>query len=163
EFAGVADAGKRAAAVFALETEIAKVHWPAADRRDADKTYNPMTVAGLEKLAPDYPWRAAFARAGVSVNGPSGERVLIVNENTAFPSLAKIFAKTPVAVWRDYLTTRYMHTFSAYLPKKIDDADFAFYGTQLNGNTAQLDRVTRGVNLLDSAMGEALGKLYVAK
>jgi putative endopeptidase len=56
-----------------------------------------------------------------------------------------------------------MHAFAGALPKKVDDADFAFYGTVINGNTQQLDRDTRGVQVLDRTMGEALGKLYVDK
>ncbi len=161
EFAGVADADRRAGAVFALEVEIAKAHWPAADRRDAEKTYNPMTVSELEMFAPEFPWRAALMRMGLSPKGPKGERILIVTEKSAFPRLAIVFAETPVGVWRDYLTTRYLHAFAEALPKKVDDADFAFYGTVINGNTQQLDRDTRGVQLLDRMMGEALGKLYV--
>jgi len=162
-FAGAKDAAARGAAVYAVEEKIAQAHWPAADKRNTDKTYNPMTISALAKLAPQYPWDAYFAAAGVSRNAPSGERVVIVVENTAFPKLAAIFAETPVAVWRDYLTVHYLHTFADYLPAKIDDADFAFYGTVLRGQKAQLPRDLRGVHLLDDAMGEALGKLYVAK
>jgi putative endopeptidase len=66
-------------------------------------------------------------------------------------------------VWRDYLTVQYLHTFADYLPTAIDDADFAFYGTVIKGQKVQLPRDLRGVHLLDDAMGEALGKLYVAK
>jgi putative endopeptidase len=88
---------------------------------------------------------------------------VIVAEKTAFGPLAKIFAATPVSTWRDYLVVHYLHTFSAYLPKKFDDRDFAFYGTVLSGRTQQLDRKTRGVHLLDNVLGEALGKLYVAR
>ena len=70
---------------------------------------------------------------------------------------------TPVSTWRDYLTVHYLHTFASYLPKRFDDRDFAFYGTVLAGSTQQLDRQTRGMHLLDQQMGEALGKLYVAR
>ena len=104
-----------------------------------------------------------LSAAGISANGPHGPRTLIVGEVTAFPKLAKIFAATPVAVWRDYLVTRYMHGFAAELPSAVDDADFAFFGTVLAGNTKQLDRAERGVQMLDQQMGEALGKLYVAR
>ena len=95
--------------------------------------------------------------------GPNGARQVIVAEKSAFAPLAKIFAKTPVSVWRDYLTVHYLHSYAAYLPKKFDDTDFAFYGTVLGGTTQQLDRPTRGVHLLDDELGEALGKLYIAK
>ncbi|HTQ12790.1 MAG TPA: M13 family metallopeptidase [Rhizomicrobium sp.] len=163
-FAGIRDAdGKRAAAVYRLERQIAVASWPAADRRDAEKTYNPTKVSALKKLAPHFPWDAYFAANGLSESSPKGERVIVVAENTAFPKLDAMFAKTPVTTWRDYLTVRYMHSFAAYLPKAVDDADFAFYGEAIQGKTAQLDRETRGVQLLDNDMGEALGKLYAAR
>jgi len=57
----------------------------------------------------------------------------------------------------------YLQHFAPYLPKRFDDRNFAFYGTVLAGNTKQLDRKTRGVRLLNSLLGEALGKLYVAR
>jgi putative endopeptidase len=162
-FAGAKDADKRATAVFDLENEIAKAHWPAEDRRDQDKVYNPMKISELKTFATEFPWDAYFAAADITSVTPKGERVVVVSEKTAFPKLAAIFAKTPISVWRDYLTTRYLHSFAAYLPKKVDEANFAFYGKVLAGNEQQLDRATRGVQLLDNNIGEALGKLYVAK
>jgi putative endopeptidase len=159
--AGVKDAAARAEKVYAVELALAEVSWPAADRRDADKIYNPMTVADLKKLAPGFDWDALLKAAGIPENG--GARKVLVAEKSAFPNLAKVFAATPVAVWRDYMTVRYLHRWSAFLPKKVDDTDFAFYGTALSGKTAQLERPTRGIKLLDNAMGEALGHLYVAR
>jgi putative endopeptidase len=122
-----------------------------------------MTYGELKKLAPEFYWDAAFKEAGIPTTSPAGERKVIVAEKSAFPLLARIFKKTPVAVWRDYLVVHYLHTHSAYLPRKFDDLDFAFYGTMLGGRPQQLDRPTRGVTLLDGVLGEALGKLYVAK
>ncbi len=162
-FIGTANADARADAVFKLEESIAQAHWPAEDRRDAEKTYNPMKIADLEGMAPDFPWRAFLGAGSVPMTSPRGERMVIVAERSAFPKLAVIFKATPVAVWRDYLTTRYLHSFAAYLPKKFDDADFAFYGSVLAGKTAQLDRATRALHLLDEDMGEALGKVYAQK
>ncbi|HEY0107589.1 MAG TPA: M13 family metallopeptidase [Rhizomicrobium sp.] len=160
-FAGVKDAPAHAERVYAVEVAIAKASWAAADRRDEDNIYNPMTVAQLKSLAPGFDWDAMFKAAGISENG--GARKVVVAEKTAFPALAKVFAATPVAVWRDYEVVRYLQHFAAFLPKKVDDASFAFYGTALNGSTVQLERATRGIALLDNTMGEALGKLYVAK
>jgi len=161
--AGATDADARAKAIYDVEAKIAQLHWSRADNRDESKTYNPMPVSDLKKLAPDFAWDAFFAEAGVPMTSPKGERVVVVTQNSAFPGLAKLFAQTPVSVWRDYLTVHYLHAFSAYLPKAFDDADFAFYGTVLGGQTQQLDRATRGVHLIDSLLGDALGKIYVAK
>jgi predicted metalloendopeptidase len=161
--AGVKDAGPRADAILALEHDIAQASWPAADRREAEKIYNPMTVQELRKLAPEFPWDVFFEATGIPLQSPRGDRVVIVAENTAFPALSKIFAATRVPVWRDYLTVRYLHTFAPYLPKAVDEADFALYGTTLQGRTKQLERPTRGARLLDQRLGEALGKIYVTK
>jgi len=161
--AGEKDAQKRGDAVFALETGIAKIHWTAVERRNADKTYNPMTEAELAAYAPGFPWATFFAAEGLSAKGPKGDRHIVVRENTAFPGLAKLFAATPVSVWRDFLTVHYLHNMSAYLPKAFDDADFDFYGKVLGGQTEQLPRDTRAVHLIDRRLGHPLGKLYVAK
>jgi putative endopeptidase len=162
--AGMDDAAARADRILALETEIAKVQWTRADRRDADKIYNPMSVSALKALAPDFDWDAFLAETHIPMTRPDGsERQVIVAEKTAFGPLGTIFKNTPVSTWRDYLVVHYLHTFAAYLPKRFDDLSFSFYGTVLGGRTQQLDRKTRGVHLLDNLIGEALGKLYVAR
>ncbi|HEY4939862.1 MAG TPA: M13-type metalloendopeptidase [Rhizomicrobium sp.] len=157
-FSGATDAEARAAAVYALEESIAKAHWTPAERRNADKTYNPMMVADMQTFAPGFNWTAFF-----KVQGIDASRKVIVRENTAFPQLAQIFAKTPVAVWRDYLTVHYIHAMASYLPKAIDDADFDFYGKVIGGQAQQLPRDTRAVALIDDTLPHPFGKLYVAK
>ncbi len=162
--AGMSDAQARADKVLALETEIAKVSWNRADRRDADKIYNPMPASALKTLAPDFAWDAFLSEGAIPLKKPDGsERYVIVAEKTAFGPLAAIFKTTPVSTWRDYLTVHYLRSFSSYLPKRFDDLVFSFYGTVLTGRTKQLDRQTRAMHLLDQQLGEALGKLYVAR
>ncbi|MBV9045671.1 MAG: peptidase M13 [Alphaproteobacteria bacterium] len=157
-FAGVKDPAASAAAVYQLEEDIAKSHWLRAQRRDADKTYNPMTVGDMQTFAPGFNWTAFFKVQGI---GP--ERKVIVRENTAFPGLAATFAKTPVAVWKDYLKVHYLHAMASYLPKAIDDADFEFYGKVIGGQAQQLPRDTQAVTLVDATLPHPFGKLYVAK
>lgn len=162
--AGLSDAAARADRVLAVETEIAKVSWNRADRRDEDKIYNPMPASALKTLAPDFEWNAFLSEGHIPLTRPDGsERYVIVAEKTAFGPLATIFKNTPVSTWSDYLVVHYLHTFSPYLPKRFDDLDFSFYGTVLTGRTQQLDRKTRAMHLLDQDIGEAMGKLYVAR
>jgi putative endopeptidase len=163
KLAGIDDADARADRVLALETQIAKAQWSRADRRDEDKIYNPMKISDLKAMAPNFPWDAFLAETHVPLMTRNGERYVIVAEKTAFAPLGDIFASVPVSTWRDYLTVHYLHHYSAYLPKRFDDRDFTFYGTVLGGRTQQLDRRTRGIHLLDAELGEALGKLYVAR
>jgi putative endopeptidase len=160
--AKIADGEKKAAAIFDLETEIAKLHWARAERRNADKVYNPMSLAELEKLAPQFPWVTYLSTEGIP-GVKEGTRRVIVGENTAFPQLAALFAKTPVEVWRDYLTFHYLSGQAAYLPKAFDDARFNFYTKTLGGQSQQLAREKRGVRFIGGVIGEGVGKLYVAR
>src|SRR6476646_7878093 len=66
KLAGLPGGEAAADRIIALETAISKVQWPAADRRDIDKIYNPMTRAKLTKLAPQLDWNATLAKAGLT-------------------------------------------------------------------------------------------------
>lgn len=154
---GGGDAHARAAAVMALETGIAKIHWNRVDSRDADKTYNKMTLAELEKAAPGFDFRAYFAANGVR------PETLIVAQPGAVAGIAALIARTPLPVLKDALTLRSVHAYADYLPKAVADADFAFYGTTLSGTPERPVRWKQGVDFLKGALGEEVGKVYVAR
>jgi putative endopeptidase len=160
--AGIPDGEKKADAIVKLETEIAKIHWTRAERRDADKVYNPMSVADLEKFAPQFPWRIYLSEEGIKT-GEAAERRIVIGEKTAFPQLAALFGATPVEVWRDYLAFHWLSGHAGDLPKTFDDARFDFYGKVLAGQGEQLAREKRGVRFIGGLMGEGIGELYVAR
>lgn len=166
EMGGVKDSGAKAARIFALETDIAKLHWPRDETREAEKIYNPITIAELARFAPGFDWDAYFKEMGITPPPGAknlGVRQVIIAEKSAFPKLAALFAKTPVSTWRDYLTFHYLTDHAAYLPKRFDDANFAFFGKVLTGREAQLPREKRGVRFVGNVVGEGVGEIYVAK
>ncbi len=156
--AGVDDPRSRAAAVMAMETEMAKVHWTPEKRRNRSLTYNKMTVDEIIAFAPGFPWNDMLGSSGLD-----DQNTFIVRETDALQGLAKIFGETPVEVWQDYMIAHYMSGMAAYLPKRIDDASFAFYGTALRGTEEQRERWKRAVSAIDNSMGEIVGKVYVEK
>jgi predicted metalloendopeptidase len=167
-----ARAKSEAAQILSLETEIAKLHWERAKRRERELTYNLMTVQSLERDAPAYPWAAAFRSAGLALPpGPSAQhegnapvlREVVVAEWSAVPELAKLFRSTPVGTWKSYLTYHYLSASASVLPKAFDDENFDFYGRILNGQPEQRLRWKRAVQAVNAALGEAVGELYVAK
>jgi predicted metalloendopeptidase len=158
----IADADAKAEAIFKLESDIADIHWSRTERRDADKTYNPMRLSELVQFAPDFPWAETLRDSGIE-NPSTGERMVIVSEKSAFPGLASLFKRTSVDTWRDYLTFHYLSGHAALLPKRFDDARFEFYGKVLGGQREQLARDKRGVRFVGGMMGENVGRLYVAR
>lgn len=160
-FAGIADAKPRAEAVIALETELAKRMWDRAQLRDRDKTYNLRTFAQLGEEFPGYDWAAHFAAQGlqtpaeVNVSTPSAVR----------PILDEVIAKTPLNVWRDYLTYHAVRNHAPMLSTEIDQAAFAFTGTVLQGQKTQRELWKRGVATVGGSggLGDAVGRMYVAR
>jgi predicted metalloendopeptidase len=153
---------KKAAAsaktILDLEKKIAECHWAIAERRERDKTYNPRTVAELQKEAPDFPWKAYM-----DVQGYGGQPSVIVRENTAIPKLAKLFKETPVATWKAYLTYHFLRASADVLPSELDKEVFDFTGKTLNGQPEQRERWKRSVGAVNGALGDAVGELYVAR
>lgn len=153
---------KKAAAnakeILALETKIAEAHWPIAERRDRDKTYNLRTVAELEKEAPKFPWKKYMDALGYGK-----ESAVVVREVTAMPKLAEIFAKTPVATWKAYITYHFLRESADVLPSALDNEVFDFVGRTLHGQPEQRARWKRAVNVINLAIGDTVGELYVAR
>ena len=156
--AGLTDADARAKAVFALERDIAQAHWTQVENRDPVKTYNLRSPAALAAEAPGFDWAAFGDAAGVG-----HEERLDIAQPTAFTATARLVADRPLAVWKDYLAYRVLNAEAGVLSKAFVDEDFAFYGTVLSDQPENEVRWKRGVDAVNGAMGEAVGKLYVAK
>jgi putative endopeptidase len=155
--AGEADAKARAAALMAFETQIAKVHWTQVDSRDADKTYNKMTLTDLQKAAPGFNFAAYFAANNLT------PRDLLVSQPSAVTGEAALIAGAPIGVLKDALLLRTLHSFADELPDAVARENFAFYGTTLSGTPEREARWKRAVDFLKSSMGEEVGKIYVAR
>ena len=149
---------KNAAEIVAMETKIAEAHWTRAQSRDRDKTYNPMTIAELETNAPGFPWRVAFKEAGLD----KADRA-VVRQNTALPKIAKVFADTPVATLKAWEAFHIADDAAPLLSKRFVDAHWEFRSKFLNGTPEQRPRWKRAVGAAEGAMGEAIGRTYVAE
>jgi putative endopeptidase len=152
------DATARAHAVVALETAIAQASWTKVQQRDPVATYNAMTPAELAALAPGFDWAAYFAAGDL---GSAGR--VIVGEKTAFPSIAAIFASTPIETLQAWQAFTVVDAAAPYLSKRFSDAHFEFRDKVMNGQSVQKPRWKRAVAAVNAGEGEAVGKLYVAQ
>jgi putative endopeptidase len=149
---------KNAADIVALETQMAEAHWTRPESRNRDKTYNPMTIPELEKYAPGFPWRIALKEAGL---GKVDRAVL--RQNTAFPKLAKVFAGANVDTLKAWQAFHIADDAAPYLSKRFVDTHWGFRSKALNGTEEQRARWKRAVDAAENAMGEAIGRTYVAE
>jgi putative endopeptidase len=158
KLAEVPGAAEKARAIMAFETEIARVSWPIEQRRDVQATYNPRRKSELVSYAPGFDWQAFLEAAEL---GHRDE--LVLGELTAIRDLAKLVDETPIGTLKSYLTFHYLSDHAAYLPKRFDDARFAFYGQTMRGQPKQRERWKRGVDQVNAAMGEQVAQVYVAR
>ncbi len=143
--------------LLAFETAIARKSWASADRRDIDKTNNPMSTAELARYAPGFPWASFFA--GMKV--PPQKR-MIINEKSAIRDLAAIYAKTPLRTLKEWEAFRTADQASPYLNKAMVDSRFDYVKT-ISGVTEQRPRWKRAVSLVDGSLGELVGQDYVQR
>jgi len=156
--AGIADADKKAASIFDLETKIAKAQESIVDSQDVVKANNVWARIDFTKKAPGLDWDQFFQGARLSqVNS------FIVWQPSAFAGLSKLVASEPLDVWKTWLAFHRINYSAPVLPKVFVDARFEFYGKALSGTPKQQDRWKRAVNLTNDALGDAVGKLYAAK
>lgn len=155
--AGEPNAAARANAILALETRIAEVHWTRAASRDAEKTYNKLTLAQVRQLAPGFDFTSVASGIGANVE------YIVVAQPSAFKGIAAILGATPLPVLKDQLLVRSLDRFAPYLPQKFDRENFAFYGTVLSGTPQQEPRWRRAVNFTVGALGDDVSRLYVAR
>ncbi len=158
KMAGQARAAQQAHDILALETELAKVQWTKVENRDPVKTYNRFELPQLGQLAPGYQWNSYLAGAGVA----GKIDYLVINQPSYIAAFDKLLQQTPLAIWKSYFRWRLLSEFAPFLSARFVDEDFAFYGTVLRGTTQNRPRWQRGVALVDGAIGEGLGRMYVA-
>ncbi len=155
--AGESNAGQRARALMAFETEVARAHWNRIDSSDATKTYNRLSIDALTAAAPGFDFRTYLRGVGVTQDN------IIVAQPSAFTGIARLVRATPIAVLRDAMIVRSLSSYEDVLPRAVGDADFAFYGTALSGTPQRQERWKRAVQFTTSVMGDEVSQAYVAR
>ena len=151
------DPAAAAAAIVAMETEIATAHWPRADSRDWNKIYNPMAPEALAEFAPGFEWATFYEAAGID----AADR-FVVMQNTAFPAIARVFADADLETLKAWQAFHTLSNAAPYLSSAFVNEDFAFYQGFLQGQPEQRPRWKRAVAVVEMGLGEAVGRDYVA-
>src|SRR3984885_12360987 len=157
--AGESKAAQQATGTPNLEHPLAKIQWTRVEDRDPIKTYNKTAITELSALMPGYDWQRYVHSAGIEGKVDS----VIIRQPSYFTGLGKVMTNTPLPVWKAYFKWRVLSAAAPYLSKSFVDERFAFTGGVLRGVPENQPRWKRGITLLDGSIGEALGKLYVAK
>lgn len=158
--AGLSEPAERATRVFELEKLIASHHWDNVANRDSEKTYNPMVWQAANDLAGDVDMDIWLNALGVP-DGSFDE--VVVRQPTFIAGLETVLTADRVEAWRDWLAWQVIRSNAAYLSRDFVEANFDFYGKTLTGTPELRARWKRGVSLVEGALGEAVGRIYVER
>jgi putative endopeptidase len=152
-----AGASAGADSVIALETRLAAASKTPVELRDPQSNYHLLSVAQLQKSAPEINWQKLTAGLHVMVDS------LQVGQPAFYKALSGLLKTTPVPVWKKYLTFHLVSGYAPWLSKPFASARFAFYNKLLNGQQTPESRWKRVTGMVNGTLGDALGKLYVEK
>jgi len=155
--AGGKDGDARAARILDLETKLATAQWTPVENRDPVKTYNKKDLESAAALAPEFDWQAWFAATGL----PAGD--FIIGQPSYVTALGKLTREADLATWKDYLKVRTIGAYARVLSSPYVEASFDFNSRTLRGTETLRPRWKRAVSETDNAMGEAVGREYVAR
>lgn len=158
--AEIADAGANADRAIALENELAGHHWDNVKSRDAVATYNLKTWAEIQELAGIdlTPWRDA-----VAPSAPEAFAEVVVSQPSFLEGLGSLLTAERLDDWKAWLRAQVVHAAAPYLTDDFVAENFSFYGTELTGVPTIRERWKRGVSVTESALSEAIGKVYVER
>jgi putative endopeptidase len=154
--AGFGRADERATAVLTLETALAQSHGTreaSANDRNADHVW---TRSDFARRAPGMDWTVFFAEAGLARQGELG-----VWQESAVTGLAAQVASQPLEAWKDYLRFHAIHDFADVLPRAFADEALALRAA--TGAAPQPSRAERALAATQSAMKDALGRMYAER
>ena len=157
ELAGEDVAAERVDEIVALEARMAQAQWSAEQNRDPLKTYHRFALAELDALMPHFDWGRYLKESGIGAHAT----YLLVGQPTYLNSLSGLLDETALPVWKAYFKWQLIRDWAPFLPARLVDADFAFYGTLLRGIPENAPRWKRGVLFVNDTMGQALGHQYI--
>ena len=160
ELAGHDDPAGAAATVLDIDTLLAVGHWERSETRDVQRTYNLTTAAELKELCPSFDWDAYVTNLGGSAETIAES---CVRQPSYLAHLSTVLDQVAIEQWRHWMLVHVLRSAAPYLTDDFVETNFDFYGRTLNGTPELRARWKRGVALVEGALGEAVGKEYVAR
>lgn len=156
--AATPDAAAQASAVVALETALAEAALSPTERMEHERTYNKLERTELRRLMPAFDWERYLERAGLGA-----VEAFVVPDVDYLRGLDRLLSSTPMDTWRAYLRWQLLRVYSAYLPERFVEQEFAFFGRVELGNDTLRPREQRAIIVVEQAFPDLLGRLYVER
>ena len=145
-------------AVLDIETRIARASYSATELRDVQNNYHKMSYRQLLADYSGIDWSTLCLLEGI----PAIEHVS-VNQPEPIHEVEKILAECDVEALKAYLYYKVVDDAASSLSDRFRSEAFQFYHHVMSGAEQDRPRWKRAVGAVESALGMAVGKLYVEK
>ena len=153
-----AQAEKNMNAVMRIEKRIAEKSFDNVQQRDPAANYHKFAYDSLKSEYPTLPWDIFFDRLGIK-----DIVELNVAQTEPLAEVAAIFEQEPLEDILAYMQWNVINSTAGELNDDLSAQNFDFYGRTLSGAQEQRPRWKRALGIVNATLGEAVGKLYVAK
>ena len=144
--------------VMKIETSLAEETWSLEESRNIAAMKNPRSFTELKKMYPVIDWDRFF----VETMGIDSLDKVIVTEINTVKRANDLLASLSPREKKDYYLWKYVAQAAPYLSTDFTDTSFEF-SKVMSGVEEQRPLWKRALSMTESAMGEAIGELYVAK
>ena len=151
-------AADQAQRILAFETAMAQPRLDRVERRDRRKTYNPMTIAELQKLAPSMDWTGYLNGVGIGK-----VETVVVSQPKYMTAVNDLLKQNKIEDWKAYMRWTLLNRTADELSTDLETANWEFYEKTLRGALKEESRDKNALQTVNGNVGEALGKLYVEK
>lgn len=153
-----ATAQQQMEAVLAIETQIAKASYSPTKLRDVEGNYHKMSYRQLLSDFPGIDWSTLFL-----LNGIPAFDSITVNQPEPIHEVERILAECPIDQLKAYLYFKVVDDAGSSLSDRFRQEVFDFYNHTMGGAETDRPRWKRAISAVESALGMAVGKLYVEK
>ena len=157
--AGMPDPEGGAQRIMDLETALASHHRDSVSNRDPLLSDNPTLWATLSDLAPGFDWNA-WARG---TRMPVAGLVVNVDQPDYLRGAASLWASTDLSTLKEWLAASAIDSRASLLTSDFVEENFDFHGRTLAGTQELRPRWKRALSLIESYLGEAMGRAWVAR
>ena len=151
------EAANNAKVVMNIETRIANSHFSQVELRDPEGNYNKYSYDDLLKEYPDFDWKALFDAMNIKV------KEISISQPSAVKEAIAILNDTPIDQIKTYIKWQLIKSASSYLSDDFSKENFEFYGKIMSGSEEQSPRWKRAVDVVNSSLGMAVGRIYCDK
>ncbi len=154
------EAEKRSEAIFKQETLVALISKSMTELRDPQANYNKMTLKEFEASYPNIPLADLEQAEGVKADYI---QEMVVGQPSFMQGLDKLIEMQTADDIKALMEWDIIQGSASYLTDEIREANFDFFGKTMSGRKEDYPLWKRATNQVESAMGEALGKMYCEK